>query len=117
MDSRQLSDLAIIGLGVMGENLALNLHRHGFRVTGFDLEEHRRASFASRTDAAAPRSLQELVASLRTPRVLLLMARYGQPTLMIEGPRSAPSSPPLTPAPTNRMPVPVRSSIRRCVSV
>jgi 6-phosphogluconate dehydrogenase len=58
---------------------ALNLHRHGLKVSGFDLEERKRESFASRTGAAAPRSLQELVAGLRTPRVLLLMVPAGAP--------------------------------------
>jgi 6-phosphogluconate dehydrogenase len=79
MESPQSYDVALVGLGVMGENLALNLHRHGFKVTGFDLEQHKRESFAQRTGAAAPRSLQELVASLRTPRVLLLMVPAGAP--------------------------------------
>jgi 6-phosphogluconate dehydrogenase len=77
MESRQSFDVALVGLGVMGENLALNLHGHGFKVSGFDLEERKRESFASRTGAAAPRSLQELVAGLRTPRVLLLMVPAG----------------------------------------
>jgi 6-phosphogluconate dehydrogenase len=79
MESRQSYDVALVGLGVMGENLALNLHRHGFKVSGFDLEEHKRESFASRTGAPAPRSLQELVAGLRAPRVLLLMVPAGAP--------------------------------------
>jgi len=77
MEIPQSFDVALVGLGVMGENLALNLHRHGFAVTGFDLEEHKRKSFADRTGAAAPRSMQELVSSLRTPRVLLLMVPAG----------------------------------------
>jgi 6-phosphogluconate dehydrogenase len=34
--------IGLIGLGVMGENLALNLERHGFSVTGFDLDEKKR---------------------------------------------------------------------------
>ncbi|TFY96310.1 NADP-dependent phosphogluconate dehydrogenase [Ramlibacter humi] len=73
------ADIALVGLGVMGENLALNLHRQGFKVAGFDLDERKRDSFAQRTGATAPRSLQELVASLATPRVLLLMVPAGAP--------------------------------------
>jgi len=79
MQSPQSCDVALVGLGVMGENLALNLHGHGFAVTGFDLDEGKRAAFAQRTGAAAPRSLPELVASLRRPRVLLAMVPAGAP--------------------------------------
>ena len=77
MDSLNQSDIGIVGLGVMGENLALNFDRNGFAVSGFDLEEHKRESFAGRTGATAPRSLRELVAGLRAPRVLLLMVPAG----------------------------------------
>ena len=64
----------------MGENLALNLVRNGFAVSGFDLDEHKRASFARRTEGRntqAPRSLQELVTGLRLPRRILLMVPAG----------------------------------------
>src|SRR3972149_382162 len=30
------SDIALIGLGVMGQNLALNMARHGYRVAAFN---------------------------------------------------------------------------------
>ena len=77
MQSKRLCDIAIVGLGVMGENLALNFARHGFAVSGFDLDEARREKFAARTGAAAPRSLQEVVAGLRLPRVLMVMVPAG----------------------------------------
>jgi 6-phosphogluconate dehydrogenase len=77
MESKQPCDIGIVGLGVMGENLALNLHGNGFSVCGFDLEDSQRDRFAKRTGAVAPRSLQELVASLKLPRVLLLMVPAG----------------------------------------
>src|SRR5262249_236556 len=60
-------------------------HRQGSKVTGFGLEEPKGASFAQRTGAAAPRSLQELVSSLRTPRVLLLMVPAGAPVDAVLG--------------------------------
>ena len=77
MDSPKQSDIGLVGLGVMGENLALNFHRNGFAVSGYDLEDHKRLSFAKRTGAVAPRSLDELVASLRLPRVILVMVPAG----------------------------------------
>ena len=76
----EYSDIGIVGLGVMGENLALNLERHGFAVGGFDLEAGKRESFARRTQgkrAQASRSLAELVACLQPPRRLLLMVPAG----------------------------------------
>ena len=76
----QQSDIGIVGLGVMGENLALNLESKGFTVGGFDVDATRRDNFARRTQgkqARAARSLAELVAALRRPRRLLLMVPAG----------------------------------------
>ena len=78
----QATKLGIIGLGVMGENLALNLERNGFSITGFDLDEHKRNSFAKRTEglkACAANSLAELVANLQLPRRVWLMVPAGAP--------------------------------------
>jgi len=77
MESPQSRDIGLVGLGVMGENLALNLHRHGFAVGGFDLDAGKRQDFATRTAAVAPGTLQELVDGLRRPRVLLVMVPAG----------------------------------------
>ncbi len=76
----QSMNIGLIGLGVMGENLALNLARNGFAVSGFDLEAGKRDSFAQRTQGmqthVAP-SLPELVASLQLPRRIWLMVPAG----------------------------------------
>jgi 6-phosphogluconate dehydrogenase len=74
--------IGLIGLGVMGENLALNLERNGFSVTGFDLDANKRASFAKRTEglkACAADSLAELTANLQLPRRVWLMVPAGAP--------------------------------------
>ncbi len=78
----QATTLGLIGLGVMGENLALNLERNGFSVTGFDLDPLKREAFAHRTDglnACAVNSLSELVANLQLPRRVWLMVPAGAP--------------------------------------
>jgi len=78
----QATTLGLIGLGVMGENLALNLERNGFSVTGFDLDSHKREAFAQRTEglnACAVNSLAELVANLQLPRRVWLMVPAGAP--------------------------------------
>lgn len=82
----QSSAVGLIGLGVMGENLALNLANHGFAVSGFDLDEAKRRGFAQRTAhlpqhalAHVSNSLPDLVASLSVPRCLWLMVPAGPP--------------------------------------
>ena len=74
--------IGLIGLGVMGENLALNLERNGFSVTGFDLDANKRDSFAKRTaslQACAVHSLAELVVNLQLPRRVWIMVPAGAP--------------------------------------
>ncbi len=78
MNENQRFDIGIVGLGVMGENLALNFHRNGFAVGGFDVDEAKRASFDRRTAAhGVTRSLAGLVQALRLPRRLLVMVPAG----------------------------------------
>ncbi len=73
--------IGIIGLGVMGENLALNIERNGFSVAGFDLDAAKVDSFAKRTagkNAVAARTLEEFVRSLALPRRVLVMVPAGK---------------------------------------
>ncbi len=80
MNAMQAMDLGLIGLGVMGENLALNFERNGFAVCGFDLDEAKRRQFSERTQGLRARSadsLATLVARLKAPRRILLMVPAG----------------------------------------
>jgi len=80
MSTTQAMSLGLIGLGVMGENLALNFERHGFSVCGFDLDTSKRQQFAQRTQglqASVADDLAALVTSLQTPRRILLMVPAG----------------------------------------
>lgn len=73
-------DIGLVGLGVMGENLALNFERNGFAVAGFDADSGKRASFGQRTQglrAHAATSLTELVSQLLRPRRVLVMVPAG----------------------------------------
>ena len=77
----QDSDIGLVGLGVMGENLALNLERNGFAVCGFDSDPGKRHSFAQRTQglrAGVGENLGDMVARLKLPRRILLMVPAGQ---------------------------------------
>ena len=67
--------LGMLGLGVMGRSLAMNFERHGYPVIGYDVAPHLPPDFKVKvTD-----SLQELTASLTTPRILFLMVPAGAP--------------------------------------
>lgn len=47
----QLYDFGMIGLGVMGRNLLLNLADHGFPVIGFDLDAQKSNSLEAAATA------------------------------------------------------------------
>ena len=75
------ADIGLIGLGVMGENLALNFERNGFAVCGFDADSAKRESFAERTRGlrtVAAHSLADMVARLRRPCRILMMVPAGK---------------------------------------
>jgi 6-phosphogluconate dehydrogenase len=75
-------DIGVVGLGVMGQNLALNIESRGFSVAGFDLDDQKRQSsvdkFAGRNMITVG-SLQELADSLTSPRRILMMVPAGKP--------------------------------------
>ena len=40
-----MNNIGVVGLGVMGANLALNMERNGFRVAGYDLDPSKAQAF------------------------------------------------------------------------
>ena len=75
--------LGLIGLGVMGESLALNAADHGHSVALWNQTAAKAVALAKRADAAgrmhAPATLEEFAAALERPRRILLMIRAGPP--------------------------------------
>ena len=74
-------DIGVVGLGVMGANLALNMERNGFRIAGYDLEAAKGQAFvagpaAGRRVDLAP-SPEGLMAMLKRPRRALMMVPAG----------------------------------------
>jgi 6-phosphogluconate dehydrogenase len=75
--------IGVVGLGVMGANLALNMERHGFPVAGYDLSAEKTQAFV-RGPGAGKRvvgvaSPEALMAALEKPRRALLMVPAGAP--------------------------------------
>ena len=71
----------MIGLGVMGENLALNVTDHGFRVVLWDRTEAKVSSLIQRSEPnrswIGTRTLEEFAAAFGQPRRILLMIKAG----------------------------------------
>ena len=73
----------VIGLAVMGENLALNVERNGFPISVYNRSREKTDAFmanrAGGKNVVAAYSLEEFVASLERPRRILLMVKAGKP--------------------------------------
>lgn len=77
----QKYNIGIIGLGVMGQNLALNMERNGFSVAGYDLDEKKQQASQDKFTGKrmiVTRSLKELVAVLESPRKIMMMVPAGK---------------------------------------
>jgi len=76
-----LSDIGLIGLAVMGENLVLNMESKGFRVTVYNRTLQKVDDFingrAKGKNIAGAHSIEELVASLKRPRKVMIMVKAG----------------------------------------
>jgi 6-phosphogluconate dehydrogenase len=76
------ADIGLIGLAVMGQNLALNISDHGFRLAVFNRTTRKVDDFingpAKATNIIGTHSIEEFVASLSSPRKILLMVKAGE---------------------------------------
>jgi 6-phosphogluconate dehydrogenase len=74
--------IGMVGLGVMGRNLVLNMADHGFTVAGYDqdagkVEDLRRE--AKGFDVCGAADVQRFVALLRRPRAVMMLVPAGAP--------------------------------------
>lgn len=77
------SDIGLIGLAVMGENLVINMESKGFAVSVYNRTTQKVANFvegrAKGKNIIGTYSIQEFVDSLKKPRKIMLMVRAGNP--------------------------------------
>ncbi|MGI0480430.1 decarboxylating NADP(+)-dependent phosphogluconate dehydrogenase [Geminocystis sp. CENA526] len=73
----------VIGLAVMGENLALNVESRGFPIAVYNRSANKTEEFmatrAQGKDVKAAYSLEEFVQTLERPRKILVMVKAGAP--------------------------------------
>jgi 6-phosphogluconate dehydrogenase len=77
------ADIGLIGLGVMGQNLVLNMNDHGFTVAVFNrtvsVVDEFLANGAKGTNVIGVHNLKELAQALKRPRRVMLMIQAGKP--------------------------------------
>jgi 6-phosphogluconate dehydrogenase len=76
-----LSDIGLIGLAVMGENLVLNMESKGFQVSVYNRTTQKVDDFlagrALGKQIIGTHSIEELIKSLRRPRKIMIMVKAG----------------------------------------
>ena len=82
--TKPTADVGMIGLGVMGRNLALNMADHGFTVAAFDVSAAATRQFVRENPNTpggliACTTLGKLVANLKLPRKIVLLIPAGKP--------------------------------------
>lgn len=83
-ENGQLADIGLIGLGVMGSNLALNIADKGYRVAVYNRTNDKTHQFYADAGALQPNiiaceTLEELSQNIRSPRPVILMIKAGEP--------------------------------------
>lgn len=79
---KKLSDIGLVGLAVMGENLILNMESKGYTVTAFNRSTDKVDNFingrAAGKNIRGAQTIEALVESLESPRKIMLMVKAGQ---------------------------------------
>ncbi len=78
----QKADIGLVGLAVMGENLLLNMASHGFTAAVYNRSVDKVDAFVNGRGAGQSfigcHTIEELCASLKTPRKVMLMVKAGK---------------------------------------
>src|SRR5262249_7048100 len=81
-DQLTQADFGVLGIAVMGENLALTSEDHGFSVAVCNLRSDRVTPFMKRNAGKkfiGAHSLEDFVKALKSPRRVMLMVKAGDP--------------------------------------
>ncbi len=86
--STESADIGLIGLAVMGQNLALNIADHGYTIAVYNRHAEKMRDFISQSKKNEPSSarllgfetLEELTRSLKRPRKIILLVKAGEAT-------------------------------------
>jgi len=76
------ANFGLMGLGVMGHMLALNMERNGFRVAGYDLDQGKVQDFGRNypgKNLIACATLSDFLKVLERPRRIMMMVPAGKP--------------------------------------
>ena len=82
-EMKAVSDIGLVGLAVMGENLALNMESKGFHVSVYNRTvekvDHFMEGRGKGLNFYGAHSLEDFIASLKSPRKVFLMVKAGKP--------------------------------------
>jgi len=82
---KPLSDIGLVGLAVMGQNLALNIADHGFQISVFNRTTEKTDKFVADNPntpggVVGTKSMEEFVKSLAKPRKIVILVQAGKGT-------------------------------------
>src|SRR5512141_2169274 len=82
MAENEVADVGLIGLAVMGQNLALNIADHGFKVAVFNrttrvMKELIAANPSTHSRLVGCESLSDFVAAVKKPRKIVILVKAG----------------------------------------
>jgi 6-phosphogluconate dehydrogenase len=76
-------DFGMIGIGVMGSNLLLNMADHGFAVIGYDLKQERadklEKAASQGTTVKGTTDISYMIQGLKKPRKIMMLVPAGKP--------------------------------------
>ena len=79
---QQTSEIGMVGLGVMGRNLLLNMADHGFPVAGYDMDLAKVGALrqeSKQREVRGAANIQDFIALLRRPRAVVMLVPAGPP--------------------------------------